>query len=191
MQKILKMKKRLYKFIFFNLMGWKIQGSNNLALKKCIVIVMPHTSWHDFYIALFTRGIIGFDMNWVGKKELFKFPFGYYFKYMGGEPLDRSGGLNKVDSIAAIFNKKEVFRLGISPEGTRKKVSVLKTGFYFIAKTANVPIVPVVFDYVKKTVTIALPYYTTDSIEKDFENLTSNYIGVFGKIANKTYIPKK
>jgi 1-acyl-sn-glycerol-3-phosphate acyltransferase len=172
-------------------MGWKIDGINNLAVKKCIVIVMPHTSWHDFYIALFTRGITGFEMNWVGKKELFKFPFGYYFKYMGGEPLDRSGGLNKVDSIAAIFNKKEVFRLGISPEGTRKKVSVLKTGFYFIAKTANVPIVPVAFDYSKKRVTIAPPFYLTDSIDNDFKNLESNFVGVVGKIANQTYISKK
>jgi 1-acyl-sn-glycerol-3-phosphate acyltransferase len=56
-----------------------------------------------FYLGIFTRAITGLEMNFVGKKELFVFPLGYYFKYMGGEPLDRSGGMNKVDSIAAIF----------------------------------------------------------------------------------------
>lgn len=111
-------------------MGWKIVGIENAEVKKCILMVMPHTSNHDFYIGLFTRGISGLEMNWVGKKELFKFPFGYYFKSVGGEPLDRSGGLNKVDSIAAIFERKEIFRLAVAPEGTRKKVKENKTGFY-------------------------------------------------------------
>ena len=90
-------------------MGWKIVGLENAEVKKCILMVMPHTSNHDFYIGLFTRGISGLQMNWVGKKELFRFPFGYYFRNVGGEPLDRTGGLNKVDSIAAIFDRKEVF----------------------------------------------------------------------------------
>jgi 1-acyl-sn-glycerol-3-phosphate acyltransferase len=58
-------------------------------------------------------------MNFVAKKELFVFPLGYYFKYMGGAPLDRSGGKNKVDSVAAILIKRS-FRFMVLPEGTRK-----------------------------------------------------------------------
>jgi 1-acyl-sn-glycerol-3-phosphate acyltransferase len=170
-------------------MGWKLNGAENMSMKKCVIIVMPHTSWHDFYIGLFTRGIIGLEMNWVGKKELFRFPFGHYFRYMGGEPLDRKGGLNKVESIATIFDKKEIFRLGISPEGTRKKVTSLKTGFYYISKIAKVPIVPVAFDYGKKKVTVFQPFYTTDSIENDFKNLESNFLEAVGKIPSQTYIP--
>lgn len=127
------MKKQLYEWIFFGLMGWKIKGFVDPNIKKSVMMVMPHTSSHDFYIGIFTRGVLGTEINWVGKKELFRFPFGYYFRYMGGEPLDRKGGLNKVDSIAAIFERKEVFRLGVAPEGTRKKVTKLKTGFYYIA----------------------------------------------------------
>jgi 1-acyl-sn-glycerol-3-phosphate acyltransferase len=123
------MKKQLYKFIFFKLMGWKIVGIENAEVKKCVMMVMPHTSNHDFYLGIFTRGISGLEMNWVGKKELFKFPFGYYFRSVGGEPLDRSGGLNKVDSIAAIFDRKDVFRLAVAPEGTRKKVKEIKSQF--------------------------------------------------------------
>ncbi|MBN8571502.1 MAG: 1-acyl-sn-glycerol-3-phosphate acyltransferase, partial [Ignavibacteria bacterium] len=141
------MKKALYQFIFFKLMGWKISGTIEESTKKCVMIVVPHTSWHDFYLGIFTRGIVGLEMNFVGKKELFRFPFGYYFRWMGGEPLDRTGGLNRVEAIAAIFKNKKVFRLAIAPEGTRKKVKEWKTGFYYISLEAKVPIIPVAFDY--------------------------------------------
>jgi 1-acyl-sn-glycerol-3-phosphate acyltransferase len=66
-----------------------------------------------------------------------------------GEPLDRSGGMNKVDSIAAIL-AEESFRLAVAPEGTRNKVDQLKTGFYYIALKANVPIIPVAFNFGKR-----------------------------------------
>lgn len=163
-------------------MGWKIVGIENAAVKKCVLMVMPHTSNHDFYLGIFTRGISGLEMNWVGKKELFKFPFGYYFRNVGGEPLDRSGGLNKVDSISAIFDRKEVFRLAVAPEGTRKKVKEIKTGFYFIALKAKVPIVPVAFDWGKKEVNLGEPFYPTGNYDADIEILKKHYDGVLGKI---------
>lgn len=182
------MKKLLYKFIFFRLMGWKIVGMENAEVKKCVLMVMPHTSNHDFYIGLLTRGISGLQMNWVGKKELFKFPFGYYFRNVGGEPLDRSGGLNKVDSIAAIFDRKEVFRLAVAPEGTRKEVKDIKTGFYFIALKANVPIVPVAFDWGKKEVKFGEPFYPTGNYDADIKIFQEFYKGVLGKIPKNGYM---
>ena len=163
-------------------MGWKIVGGIDPNLKKCVMMVMPHTSAHDFYLGIFTRGITRLEMNWVGKKELFRFPLGIYFRYMGGEPLDRSGGLNKVDSIAAIFAKKEVFRLAVAPEGTRKKVSELKTGFYYIALKAHVPIVPVSFNFGRKQVHLGQPLNPSDNIEQDLIILKEHYKGVLGKI---------
>ena len=175
------MKKVIYKWIFFRLMGWKIVGTIDPKVKKCVMMVIPHTSWHDFYLGIFTKGITGLDMNWVGKKELFRFPFGYYFRYMGGEPLDRTGGLNKVDSIAAIFQRRETFRLAVAPEGTRKKVEELKTGFYYIALKANVPIIPVAFDFGKKEVNLGLPLSPTGNIQNDLKILKSHFIGVKGK----------
>lgn len=181
------MKKWLYKLIFFKLMGWKITGAIEPSIKKCVMIVVPHTSWHDFYLGLFTRGILGLEMNFVGKKELFRFPFGYYFKWMGGEPLDRSGGLNKVDAIAQVFQKKEIFRLAIAPEGTRKKVTEWKTGFYYIALQANVPIIPVAFDYSKKEVKLGAPFYPTGNSEKDIQFLQKFYVGVIGKIPEYSF----
>jgi len=177
------MKKQIYQFIFFRLMGWKIIGTINPEIKKCVLMVLPHTSWHDFYIGLFSRGIIRLDMHWVGKKELFGFPFGFYFRWMGGAPLDRSGGLNKVDSIAQIFEKREVFRMAIAPEGTRKQVAGLKTGFYYIALKANVPIIPVAFDYRKKQVRLGAPFYPTRDYEADLQKLLPHFKDAAGKIA--------
>ncbi|MFV8344122.1 1-acyl-sn-glycerol-3-phosphate acyltransferase [Flavobacterium sp. XS2P39] len=181
------MKKQFYKWIFFKLMGWKIVGTIDANIKKCVMMVMPHTSAHDFYLGIFTRGITGLEMNWVGKKELFRFPFGFYFSYMGGEPLDRTGGLNKVDSIAAIFQRKEIFRLAVAPEGTREKVSELKTGFYYIALKANVPIIPVAFDFSKKEVKLGNPLIPSGNLEDDILILKKHYIGVEGKIPEKGY----
>jgi 1-acyl-sn-glycerol-3-phosphate acyltransferase len=181
------MKKQIYKWIFFKLMGWKIVGTIDPNLKKCVMMVMPHTSAHDFYVGLFTRGILGLEMNFVAKKELFVFPMGRYFKYMGGEPLDRSGGMNKVDSIAAIFNKKEIFRLAVLPEGTREKVGEIKTGFYYIALKANAPIIPIAFDFGKKEVNIGTPLMPSGNIEKDLPILKEHFTGVEGKIPEKGF----
>ena len=168
-------------------MGWRIVGAIDPNVKKCVMMVLPHTSSHDFYLGIFTRGITRLEMNWVGKKELFRFPFGLYFRYMGGEPLDRSGGLNKVDSIAAIFQRKEIFRLAIAPEGTREKVSELKTGFYYIALKANVPIIPVAFDFGKKEVNLGNPIFPSGDIESDLAILKKHFIGVKGKNPEKGY----
>lgn len=176
------MKKSLYKFIFFTLMRWQIKGSIDPNIKKCVFMVLPHTSAHDFYLGIFTRGIVGLDMHFVGKKELFKFPFSYYFKYMGGEPLDRTGNQNKVDAVASIFERKKVFRMAIAPEGTRKKVENLKSGFYYIAQKANVPIIPVAFDFGKRTVNLGAPFAVTGNYEDDLKILLNHFQGVKGKI---------
>ena len=185
------MKKRIYEWLFFSIMGWKISGAFDPEIKKSVIMVMPHTSWQDFFIGLFSRGIIGLEMHWVGKKELFRFPFGSYFRWMGGAPLDRSGGLNKVDSIAAIFKNHQVFRMAIAPEGTRKKVDHLRTGFYYIAAKANVPIVPVAFDYQKKEVKVAPAFYPTGNIKADLKILLAHFEGVTGKIPQNGYCTSK
>jgi 1-acyl-sn-glycerol-3-phosphate acyltransferase len=185
------MKKSFYKFIFYTLMGWKIEGTIDESVKKCILMVLPHTSWHDFYLGIFTRGITEIEMNFIAKKELFRFPFGFYFRWMGGAPIDRVGNLNKVDAIAKIFENRDEFRLAISPEGTRKKISELRTGFYYIALKANVPIIPVAFDFGQKTVSFGKPFFPTSNYENDLEILLNHFEGVVGKIPELGYTPQK
>jgi 1-acyl-sn-glycerol-3-phosphate acyltransferase len=172
-------------------MGWKIEGTIDERIKKCVLMVMPHTSWHDFYLGIFTRGITRLEMNFIAKKELFIFPFGFYFRWMGGAPIDRSGNLNKVDSIAAIFENHKEFRLAISPEGTRKKVTQLKSGFYYIALKANVPIITVAFDFGKKTVKIGKPFLPTANYENDLPILLNHFEGVIGKVPEYTFTSEK
>ena len=162
-------------------MGWKIEGSFDPALKKAVVIVVPHTSWHDFYLGVFTRRLSGVEINFIAKKELFQWPFGFYFKWMGGAPLDRTSGQNKVEAIAQIFKEKDEFRLAMSPEGTRKKVTIWKTGYYYISLAANVPIICVAFDYLTKKVIIDKPFYPTGNIDDDTLKLRSFYKGIVGK----------
>jgi 1-acyl-sn-glycerol-3-phosphate acyltransferase len=176
----------LTRFIFSKILGWSIEGAFDPAIKKSVVIVLPHTSWHDFYVGALTRKLLGIQINYVAKKELFKWPFGWYFRWMGGAPLDRTPGQNKVGAIAQIFESKEEFRLAMAPEGTRKKVTRWKTGFYYIALDARVPIIPVAFDYATRTVKIGEAFWPTSDQEKDLETLAGFYKGVVGKIPEYT-----
>ena len=150
-------------------------------LKKYVVIAAPHTSWVDFPIAILARMSSGVMINFIGKDSLFKGPFGFFFRALGGTPVDRSKSNNLVDAIVEVFNSKEEFKLGLSPEGTRKKVDRWKTGFYYIAKNANVPIIMATLDFENKEIKISDPYYTTDNIDKDFEVFYAFYNNVKGK----------
>ena len=147
------MLKLLYKFIFMKLLGWSIEGELPNC-KKYIIVVAPHTSNFDFMIGVFTRRILGFDPKYVAKKELFVFPFGYFFKWMGGYPVNRSKNTNFVDATVELFNQKEDFIITLTPEGTRSYNPNWKSGFYYISKKANVPILRVAFDYENRRVVL-------------------------------------
>ena len=177
---------KLSKFIFTRILGWKLVGDFPKHLKKYVVIAAPHTSWKDFPIAILARNSSGEKVNFIGKNSLFKGPFGFIFRSLGGTPVNRSQSSNMVDAIVDIFDTKEEFRLGISPEGTRKKVAAWKTGFYYIALEAKVPIIPVSMDYKTKTVTIGKPFHPTGAIESDIKILKEFFKGSVGKIAKYT-----
>ena len=158
------------RFILFRLLGWKLINDFPQDIKKYVVIAAPHTSWIDFPIAILARMASGTMVNFIGKGSLFKGPFSFLFVYLGGTPVDRSKSNNLVDAIINIFNSRDEFRLALSPEGTRKKVEKWKTGFYYIAKGANVPIVMATLDFGQKQMKISKAYNTTDNIEKDFNH---------------------
>ncbi len=162
-------------------MGWKLVNDFPKDIKKYVVIAAPHTSWQDFPIGILARNTSGVRINFIGKDSLFKGPFGFIFKSLGGTPVDRTKNNNLVDAIVDVFKERDEFILALSPEGTRKKVEKWKTGFYYIAKGANVPVVMATLDFGKKEVKISEPYYTTDDKEKDFEYFTSFYKDVLGK----------
>lgn len=177
---------KIAKFIYFKLLGWKLVGNTNMSMdtvKKAVIIAVPHTSWHDFYMGVLLRKVIGIKTNFVGKKELFTWPFGYYFRAIGGVPLNRSKNENKVEAIAKEFEKRDEFRITFAPEGTRKKVEQWRTGFYYIAKAAKVPIIMFTLDFKNKQNKVSEPFYPTNDIEADFIYMYNFYKGVIGKVA--------
>ncbi|TCK69112.1 1-acyl-sn-glycerol-3-phosphate acyltransferase [Winogradskyella wandonensis] len=177
--------KALARFLYFKVFGWKVVGNTNFSkdtVKKAVIIAAPHTSWHDFFVGLYLRKITGVKTNFIGKKELFVWPFNYYFKAIGGRPVDRTPGQNKVEAIAKLFEGEDEFRLTLAPEGTRKKVSEWKTGFYYIAKVANVPIIMFTLDFKNKQNKISEPFYPTDDKDADFAFMHAFYEGVVGKV---------
>ena len=162
------------KIIFLRLMGWKIEGDFP-SLNKFVLAVVPHTRNADFIIGVLTRAVVDQKISYVGKKELFNPLTGWFFRALGGTPINRNSTENKVSSIAKIFKEKEVFRMAIAPEGTRKKVDKWKTGFYYIAMEAEVPILLVNFNYALKQVGFLKLFYPTGNIEKDFKEMESYF----------------
>jgi 1-acyl-sn-glycerol-3-phosphate acyltransferase len=169
------------KYIFHKILGWKIEGDFDKSIKKSVVIVAPHTTNYDFIVCSFTRRILKTQINFVGKKALFAWPIGWYFRWMGGEPLERAKSENKVEAIKKVFDGLDEFRLALAPEGTRKQVEKWKTGYYYIALSAKVPIIPVSLDYPSKTICIGKEFYPTGDIEKDELELREFFKGKTGK----------
>lgn len=179
----------LAKFIYFKVIGWKVVGNTNFSqdtIKKAVFISAPHTSNFDFIIGILLRKVTQVKTNFIGKKSLFTWPFGYYFRAVGGVPVDRKNKENKVLSIAKLFENKDEFRLTLAPEGTRSKVEEWRTGFYYIAKQANVPIIMFTMDFGNKQNKISEPFYPTDDVEADFKYMKSFFKGVRGKISKNS-----
>ena len=157
--------RKIYIF-FFKLLGWKIEANWPIPHKKYLLVVAPHTSNWDFFVGLCSRAVLQFNPRYLAKKELFAWPIGWLFRKLGGYPVERSTNTNFVQNVVAIFNKEDSFILTVTPEGTRSYNDNWKTGFYFIAKEANIPIVPVAFDYKSKTVVIHEPIWTNKPVEE-------------------------
>jgi 1-acyl-sn-glycerol-3-phosphate acyltransferase len=177
---------RILSQTILKLMGWKATGEFPYHLKKYIVIVAPHTSGWDFVIGVLFRKALRLERaRYLGKKELFDPPFGFLFRWLGGYPVDRSKNKNMVEEVVKIFNSKEEFGIALSPEGTRVRVDKLRTGFYNIAKQANVPIVMVGLDFANKQIVISAPFNVTDNQEADFEHILQFFRPIKGKFPEK------
>ena len=119
--------------------------------------------------------------HYLGKKELFDGPFGWFFKATGGVPVDRNNKNNLVDQVVQEFARRKHFVLALSPEGTRKKVERLKTGFWHIAKLAGVPIVMAGMDFSKRELKLSKPFYPGESPEADFPKIVEFFAPVKGR----------
>lgn len=177
---------KLASFIYFKILKWEMEGDFP-EVDKCVVAVVPHTHWIDLFLGILLRNVWGKSIGFIGKQSLFNIPIvGWILKKAGGMPVVRHQKQDTVSAIASIFNRKNVFRLSLSPEGTRKKVTEWKTGFYFIAKQAKVPLVLVAFDYGHKKVKISKVLIPTDDKEADFKQYETFFKGVVGRVAKNS-----
>lgn len=173
---------RPFYLLLFKILGWRIVGSMPTNVPKFIIAVAPHTSNWDFPIGLAARSILRIQKaKFLGKSQLFGPATGWFFRALGGQPVDRSSSHDVVDQVVSMFKAHDEFVLALAPEGTRKKVGKLRTGFYYIAKGAQVPIVPVGFDFAKKEIIIGPPMNTTDNFDVDMEKLMAFYRPIRGK----------
>ena len=173
--------RRIAQFFAFKVFKFTLQG-NFPKDPKFVIAVVPHTSNWDFIVAIGVRTYLKEPIHFVGKKELFTPLTSWFFKGLGGMPLNRKKNENVVDAITRMYREEDLFRMAIAPEGTRKKVTEWKTGFYYIAKNAGVPILPIAFDWENRVMTFHPLFTPTANREKDFEYLQALFKGVIGKV---------
>lgn len=162
------------------LLGWSIDGQIP-NLPKFLVVGAPHTSnWDFLYFFLFTKAV-GIDIGFICKDDLFWWPLGIILKKLGGIPVNRRTRTNFVDQIADAFNRSSQLILLITPEGTRRKSAYWKSGFYYIAHKANIPILLGYIDYPNKRLGTGSLFYTSGNIHEDFKIIQKFYAGKTGK----------
>ncbi|MEY3436667.1 MAG: lysophospholipid acyltransferase family protein [Sphingobacteriales bacterium] len=167
---------------WFRFKGWKIEEGIPTNIKKAVVIAAPHTSNWDFIYALGAYATKGLPIRYLAKKELFRFPFDYFFKATGGIPVERKKNKNQVDSIVELFGKSDELYLMMAAEGTRKWVNKWKSGFYVAALKAGVPIIMGYLDYQKKLAGFGDVLYPSGNIEQDIEKIKAFYKDISAKI---------
>ena len=152
--------------IGFRIAGWQVVNPP-MTVAKALCVVSPHNKTSDFFLGLCTRPTVKLDIKFLAKEELFRPPFGWLFRSLGGTPVYRTKSTNFVQQVAETFRNHEKLLVSIAPEGTRKNVGKLKTGFYYMAHTAQVPIIMVGFDYPRKSVIFSEPFMTSGDFEAD------------------------
>ncbi|MDG6224234.1 MAG: lysophospholipid acyltransferase family protein [Candidatus Thermoplasmatota archaeon] len=164
--------------------GWKAVGGPS-GHEKYLLILAPHTSNWDFVIIFTIAFATDIKGHWFGKHSLFKPPLGWFFRWLGGIPIERSKTMNRVDQTIKAFREMDELMITITPEGTRKRTERWKSGFYHIALGAGVPLGFGYLDFKKKEGGIGRFYTLTGDQEKDMEVIARFYEGIEGKHPEK------
>lgn len=167
------MKRRLAIWML-RLVGWRPVGTRPEG-DQFVLIAAPHTSNWDLPLMLAFGWAFELDVRWLGKKSLFDGPAGWFYRWTGGLPVDRSKSTNLVDQAAAMFQEYDKLTLVIAPEGTRRRAEHWKSGFYWIARKANVPVLPSYLDYGTKTSGFGPLVVPSNSVRADMDALRAVY----------------
>ncbi|MEE2930994.1 MAG: 1-acyl-sn-glycerol-3-phosphate acyltransferase [Bacteroidota bacterium] len=172
--------KKLISKIIFSLLGWEIITSSYFP-EKCIIVAAPHTSNWDFLFGRCFSYIVDIKPKYLAKSQLFIPVLGYLLKLNGGVPVYRDSKNDIVQQMVSLFQKHKKFILGIAPEGTRSKVEKWKTGFYYIALEAKVPIILTGIDYKKKVIGVIGKLIPTGDFNKDMKYIQDKFQYLYPK----------
>lgn len=156
------------------LLRWRVVGALP-SLPQFVIIVAPHTSNWDFIVGIAARLALDLDVYWLGKQSLFRGPLAPLLTWLHGIPVDRSAPQGLIRCLSGRFREGRPFVLALAPEGTRSKVTRWKSGFYFVALQANVPVVPVAFDYKLRMLRILSPFWPTGRLDEDLAFLREGF----------------
>lgn len=171
---------RWVSLLCLRLSGWRIEGITP-AEQKYVLIAAPHTSNWDFPVTLMVCFALRLRVYWMGKASLFPPVFGHIMRWLGGIPVDRSKSGNLVQSTVDAFHTSQRLTVIVPPEGTRGKVTHWKTGFYYIALGANVPIALGYLDFKRKIGGIGKMFVVSGDLAKDMADIRQFYCGISGK----------
>ena len=175
---------RAFSIAFLKLAGWKVEGALPAHAGKAVLIAAPHTSNWDLPYTLMVAYVLRLNVYWMGKDTLFNFPFGPIMRWLGGIAVNRRESTNLVAASAdAIRAATGPLHLIVPPEGTRSKTRYWKTGFYYIAVTAGVPIIMAYMDYAQKRSGLGPLLQPSGDIEADMVTVKAFYAPFKGKNA--------
>ena len=163
--------------------GWRMVG-NWPDLAKVVVIVAPHSSVWDAVWGIAAKAAMGLGIVFIGKKEAFWGPVGWLLRKFGGIPVDRSAPGGIVDQVANEMHRAERMWFVLAPEGTRRKVDTWKTGFWKIARRAQVPVFCVGFNYPDRTIRLDRLITLSDDMEADMARVRALFAHYQGKHRN-------
>ncbi len=161
--------------LLMRLSGWKFSGEPFPEVPKFVLIVAPHTSNWDFLVGLQAMYALGIRGTFLAKASLFRFPLGILMRWLGGVPVDRKAANDVVTQTTSWIKRSDRIISVVAPEGTRSAAGKWRTGFYWIAHRACVPIVPVAFDYSTKEVRVFPPFVTSGDMEQARPRLMALY----------------
>ena len=174
---------RLLSWLVLKLCGWKVVNVAP-ATGSYLIIAAPHTSNWDFPLGIAIAFHLHLKVYFIAKHTLFNGFAGPIMRWLGGVPLNRSASTNFVDASVEIYANSENLIFAIAPEGTRSSVGRWKTGFYHMAKGANVPLALAYFDFSKRVGGIGKMLNTTENIDADMQAIADFYEPIMGKYPN-------
>ncbi len=159
--------------------GWQAEGERP-PVDRYVLIAAPHTSNWDLPLSLACAAAFETHIRWVGKHTLFQGPMGKAMYALGGIPVERHHRTNFVDQMASLFDEHDTLALLVASEGTRSRSDYWKSGFYHIARTANVPVVLGFLDYKKKRCGLGPAIDLTGDVRADMDRIRAFYADKVG-----------